>query len=143
MFREFRTWKYYKGGQADDIWVNKLGTTQLENITAGGEITHRIFFPCGLAPIFISFRTDSIMNLFRYDTETGSTEKVTRFDTYDIKFPSASQEHIVFENGGYIYVFDVRSGSLGKADIAINDENLYARTRLLDVAAQASDILSP
>ena len=27
MFREFRTWKYYKGGQADDIWIHKVGTT--------------------------------------------------------------------------------------------------------------------
>ena len=145
MFREFRTWKYYKGGQADDIWVNKLGTTQLENITAGGGDNAQDIFPMWIGSdiYFISDR-DSIMNLFRYDTETGSTEKVTRFDTYDIKFPSASQEHIVFENGGYIYVFDVRSGSLGKADIAINDENLYARTRLLDVAAQASGYsLSP
>ena len=33
------------------------------------------------------------------------TEKVTDFTEYDIKFPSASSEYIVFENGGYLYKF--------------------------------------
>lgn len=145
MFREFRTWKYYKGGQADDIWINKLGTTQLENITAGAGDNAQDIFPMWIGShiYFISDR-DSIMNLFRYDTETKITEKMTHFDTYDIKFPSSSQEHIVFENGGYIYVFDVKTSDLRKVNITMNDENLYARTRLLDVSKQTSGYsLSP
>ena len=33
VFREFRTWKHYRGGMADDIWIHdfKAGTT--ENLT--------------------------------------------------------------------------------------------------------------
>ncbi|HPW79134.1 MAG: hypothetical protein BWX62_00737 [Bacteroidetes bacterium ADurb.Bin037] len=138
MFREFRTWKYYKGGQADDIWINKLGTTELENITSGDGDNAQDIFPMWIGShiYFISDR-DSVMNLFRYDTDSRTTEKVTHFDTYDIKFPSSSQEHIVFENGGFIYVFDVKTDELKKVDITINDENLHARKRLLDVSAQA------
>ncbi|MDD4257837.1 MAG: protease, partial [Bacteroidales bacterium] len=108
MFREFRTWKYYKGGQADDIWVNKVGTTQMENITKGEGDRAQDIFPMwiGQKIYFISDR-DSIMNLFCYDTQTKTTAKVTHFDTFDIKFPSHSRDFIVFENGGYIYKYNV------------------------------------
>ncbi|HPJ82470.1 MAG TPA: PDZ domain-containing protein [Bacteroidales bacterium] len=139
MFREFRTWKYYKGGQADDIWVNKLGTTQMENITAGEGDNAQDIFPMWIgADIYFISDRDSIMNLFRYNTGTKKTEKITRFDTYDIKFPAAGGDYITFENGGYVYLFHTKTGDLKKVDIRLNEENLNARTRLLDVAGQAA-----
>jgi len=33
VFREFRTWKRYRGGMADDIWVYDFEKKQVENIT--------------------------------------------------------------------------------------------------------------
>jgi hypothetical protein len=33
VFREFRTWKQYRGGMADDIWIFDLKSGALENIT--------------------------------------------------------------------------------------------------------------
>ena len=34
MFREFRTWKRYRGGQADDIWIYDFETKTTRNLTA-------------------------------------------------------------------------------------------------------------
>ena len=145
MFREFRTWKYYKGGQADDIWVNKVGTTQMENITKGEGDRAQDIFPMwiGQKIYFISDR-DSIMNLFCYDTQTKTTAKVTHFDTFDIKFPSHSRDFIVFENGGYIYKYNVNTGQTSKVEVLLHNENLYARDGWLDISEQASNFsLSP
>jgi tricorn protease len=138
MFREFRTWKYYKGGQADDIWIHKLGTTELENITDDEGAYAQNIFPMWVGEYiyFISDR-DDVMNLFRYHTGRKVTEKVTHFDTYDIKFPSAWKETIVFENGGYIYTYATTTGKLEKVTIKLNDEGVYARTRLMDVSRSA------
>jgi tricorn protease len=33
IFREFRTWKRYRGGMADDIWIYDFDTKKTENIT--------------------------------------------------------------------------------------------------------------
>jgi len=33
VFREFRTWKYYRGGMADDIWWINLKTGETKNLT--------------------------------------------------------------------------------------------------------------
>ncbi len=47
------------------------------------------------------------MNLYSYDLGTKQTRKLTDFTEYDIKFPSLGDNAIVFENGGYIYRFDL------------------------------------
>lgn len=142
MFREFRTWKYYTGGQADDIWINKVGTTDLEKIT---DNIHQNIFPMwvGKEIFFISDR-DHTMNLFSYNTETKQETKVTDFTDFDIKYPSHSQDYIVFENGGYIYKFDVKSRKLDKVKIEIVDNNLYSRSKLVDASGRISSYsLSP
>ena len=125
MYREFRTWKYYRGGQADDIWINTVGTTSLENITDNDA---QDVFPMWIGDriYFLSDR-DSIMNLFCYDTATRNTEKLTDFTEYDCKFPSFSQDWIVFENGGYIYRYSVKDGSCSKVTVYLNDEGILAR----------------
>ena len=125
MYREFRTWKYYRGGQADDIWINTVGTTELENITDNDA---QDIFPMWIGDkiYFLSDR-DRIMNLFCYDTATKQTRKVTDFTEYDCKFPSFSQDWIVFENGGYIYKYSVKDGSCSKVSVYLNDEGILAR----------------
>lgn len=148
MFREFRTWKYYRGGQADDIWIHRNGTTELENIT---DHPAQDIFPMwiGEAVYFLSDR-DSIMNLFRYDLQTRRTEKMTDFDRYDIKFPSCSDRYIVFENGGWIYRFDVEDRSCRRIPVILRDEGLSARTawtegrpgRDLNLAPDGSRVLT-
>ena len=34
IFREFRTWKYYKGGMADDVWIYNFETKETTKVTA-------------------------------------------------------------------------------------------------------------
>ncbi len=138
MFREFRTWKYYRGGQADDIWVHPMGTTQLENIT---NHPAQDIFPMWIdQEIYFLSDRDSIMNLFCYDTRTKNISKITNFDTYDVKFPANSNDYIVFENGGYIYKYTVATRKTEKVDIRLNSEDLYARNQWVYAAPQASDM---
>lgn len=127
MFREFRTWKYYRGGQADDIWINTVGTTKLENITNNDA---QDIFPMWIgSKIFFLSDRDHIMNLFCYDTQNKQTSKLTNFDLYDCKFPSYSQDYIVFENGGYIYKYSVKENKCEKVEITLESDDLYARSK--------------
>ncbi|NMB36795.1 MAG: protease [Bacteroidales bacterium] len=142
MFREFRTWKYYKGGQADDIWIHKVGTTSLEKIT---DNPSQDVFPMWIGDeIFYLSDRDRTMNMFVYNTKTKKSEKVTDFTEYDIKFPSASKDYIVFENGGYIYKFSVKDRTCTKVDITLSSDNIWSRTELGDASKRMSSYaLSP
>jgi tricorn protease len=132
MFREFRTWKYYRGGQADDIWINQVGTTKLEKITDNDA---QDIFPMwiGTEIYYLSDR-DHTMNLFCYDTRTKETRKVTDFTEYDCKFPSYSQQYVVFENGGYIYKYDVKARKCEKVTVYLENDNIYGRPEYKNVA---------
>lgn len=142
MFREFRTWKYYRGGQADDIWLATLKDGKIENLTKNEA---QDIFPMfiGRDVYFISDR-DKVMNLFVYHLDTKQTEKLTDFNEYDIKFPSHSNDYIVFENGGYIYKYSVKEKSCTKIPIELNDEGIFARAKWTDASKRISGYsLSP
>ena len=144
IFREFRTWKRYRGGMADDVWVYDFETKKIENITnnAGLDI-----IPMWSAKkvYFLSDRDESKrMNLYSYDLETKDTKKLTSFTDYDIKFSSLGPNAIVFENGGYIYRFDLASGQAAKVPVMIADDLLSGRTRLARVGDKVTNFeISP
>ena len=142
MFREFRTWKYYRGGQADDIWIHKVGTTQIEKISDNDA---QDIFPMWIGDeIYYLSDRDRIMNLFAYDTRTRQTRKVTDFTEYDCKFPSYSQDYVVFENGGYIYKYTVKTGKCEKVTIYLENDNVYSRPEYRNVSnSMTSFSLSP
>ena len=132
VFREFRTWKYYKGGMADDIRVYDFETRQTTNITNNPA---QDIFPMwhGNEIYFLSDR-DRIMNLFVYNTDTKETRKVTDFKEYDIKFPSIGKNEIVFENAGYIYIYDINSKQIQKVNITITNDLPGGRNTIKDVS---------
>ncbi|HTX87519.1 MAG TPA: PDZ domain-containing protein [Bacteroidales bacterium] len=130
VFREFRTWKYYRGGMADDIWIYDFKTKQVEDITNNPA---QDIFPMWTGDkIYFCSDRDRIMNLFVYDLKTKETKKVTQFTDYDIKFPSLGDNAIVFENGGYIYVFDLATQKAVKLDIRIPTDLITSRSQLKD-----------
>lgn len=125
VMREFRNWKYYRGGMADDIWVYDPEAKSVKNIT---ENPAQDIIPMWIGDeiFFISDR-DMTMNLFAYNTRTGKTEKVTDYTDYDIKFPSTDGKRIVFEKGGWIYNFDPATRKAEKIDIRMAPEANQAR----------------
>jgi tricorn protease len=142
VFREFRTWKYYRGGMADEVWIHNLVTKETEAITSN-DAQDIIPMWIGDEVFFLSDR-DRTMNLFVYNTNTGETEKVTTFTDYDIKFPSAKGNTIVFEKGGYLFTFNALSREIKQVPVTINNDMNYARGKLSPVAGNiASASLSP
>jgi len=132
VFREFRTWKYYGGGMADDIRIFDFTSGQVINIT---ENPAQDIFPMwsGENIYFLSDR-DRRMNLFVYNIPTQQVRKLTNYSEYDVKFPSLGDNAIAYENGGYIYLFDLRTNQPSQIDIRIADDFLGGRDALKDAA---------
>ena len=139
VFREFRTWKRYRGGQADDVWIYDFGAKTTANIT-NNPAQDIIPMWSGNIIYFISDRDENKrMNLHSYNLTTRETRKLTTFTDYDIKFPSLGDNSIVFENGGYIYRHDLASGTTAKVTIQINDDFNNGRGGLIDVSKQVTN----
>ncbi|MEN8225317.1 MAG: PDZ domain-containing protein [Bacteroidota bacterium] len=136
VFREFRTWKYYKGGMADDVWIYDFESKELENITNN---EYQDIFPMwhGTKIYFLSDR-DRTMNLFVYDTESGNTEKLTDYTVYDIKFPSLGDKAIIYENGGFLYTYDLGTAAITKVNVVIAEDLASGRNELKDASKNIS-----
>lgn len=132
VFREFRTWKYYKGGMADNVWVYDFKTKETINITKND---NQNIFPMWHGDIiyFLSDR-DRTMNLFAYDLNNKTTTKITNYTNFDIKFPSLGNESIIFENGGYIYNYNFTDRKVTKVTVNINNDFTTGRNELKDAS---------
>ena len=134
IFREFRTWKRYRGGMADDIWIYDFKTRKIENITNNPALDI-IPMWSGDKIYFLSDRDENQrMNLYVYELATKQTRKLTDFKDFDIKFPSLGPEAIVFECGGHIYRFDLKSERTTRVPVIIADDQVTGRTEIVKVA---------
>ncbi len=134
VFREFRTWKRYRGGQADDVWLYDFDTKQTTNLT-NNPAQDIIPMWGGNKVYFISDRDENKrLNLYSYDLTTKETKKQTTFADFDVKFPSVGDKAIVFENGGYIYRFDLASEKYEKVAVTIDEDFALGRTNVVDVS---------
>jgi tricorn protease len=134
VFREFRTWKRYRGGMADDIWIYDFETKKIENIT-NNPTQDIIPMWSGNKIYFLSDRDENKrMNLYVYDLITKETKKLTSFTEFDIKFPSLGPGAIVFENGGYLFRFDLVTEKTDKVPVIVADDMVSGRTKLVKVS---------
>lgn len=135
VMREFRTWKYYRGGMADDIWI--YDGKSVTDITAGCDAQD--IFPMWVGEeVYFASDRDMTMNIFVYNTKTKATVKVTDFHDYDVKFPSTNGQLIVFEQAGYIWKLDPATKEYSKIPVRIASDDVYARPEARDVSHMLS-----
>ncbi len=139
VFREFRTWKRYRGGMADDVWLYDFKTKATTNLTNNPALDIIPMWK-GNTVYFVSDRDASFrMNLYSYNIGTKQTKKLTDFTEYDIKFPSLGDNAIVFENGGYIYRFDLASEKAAKVPVTIAEDFGASRPVVVDVSRNVTN----
>ena len=76
------------------------------------------------------------MNLYRYDLASKKSRKLTNFTEYDIKWPSLGPDAIVFENGGYLYTFDLASEKATQIHVTVAGDDIESRAEMKSVADQ-------
>src|ERR1700731_1939021 len=139
VFREFRTWKHYRGGMADDIWIHDFKTGATENLTNNPAQDICPMWGPDNKISFISDR-DGRMNLFVVDLTSKETRQLTSFKDFDIKFPAIGKESIVFEQAGYIWRYDLKSGQATPLPIEIKEDLAIGRSTLVDAAKHIESV---
>jgi tricorn protease len=139
VFREFRTWKHYRGGMADDVWIFDFKTGQTTNVTNDPSQDICPMWGPDNRIYFISDR-DGRMNLFSTDLSGKDTKQLTTFKDYDIKFPSLGKDAIVFEQAGYIWRYDLASGQSAVVPIDIKEDFASGRSAMVDASKHIESV---
>lgn len=119
--REFRTWKRYKGGRATELWIYDLKNHSSEQMTSfAGADQWPTWFGNN---IYYASDKDLKLNIYKYDLSTRQTEQITFHKDFDVMWPSGENGQIVYENGGYLYKLNLKTGADEKLVININFDN--------------------
>ena len=145
LFRDFRTWKRYQGGWAQDLYVFDPDQKTAENITNDPR-TDRDPMWIGDRIYFASDRTGTL-NLWSYEPKTKKTYQETFSERWDVRWPSAGgpgQGRVVYEKGGELFWFDCKARAEHAIPIRVPDEALLRRGSEVDAKGLIEDYaLSP
>jgi len=140
IFRNFRTWKRYDGGLAQNIDLYDFATKKLTQVTdwPGTET----------APMWVGdtiyFLSDHDANrrenIWAVDLRTHEFRELTHFTDFDIDFPSLGDTGITFQQGGDLYVMDLPSEQLHKLSVRVPDDGVHTSPRFVDAGKYIRDV---
>jgi len=67
------------------------------------------------------------MNVWSYDLNTKELVQNTHFKEFDCKSLESGKEKLIFENGGYLYVFNPEHGEARKLSVSVHGDFPWAR----------------
>ena len=145
IFRDFRQWKRYTGGMAQDITIYDLKNNAVDGVIPHTEYTDSFPMWHGNTIYFTSDRgPEHRLNIYSFDLATKQVQQLTKFDQFDIMWPGLGPDAIVFENGGYLYTFDLETHQPKKLTIYLNGERGQAMKRWTDASRHVADFdISP
>ena len=144
IFRNFRTWKRYQGGMAQDISIYDFKTNEIQQLphedwTDTFPMWHgdTVYFDSDRGP-------EHRLNLYSYSLKSRKIRQLTHFTDFDVNWPSLGPDAIIFENGGYLYTFDLNNEKPRKVTIYLPGDMELARKRWVNVSPLIADFdLSP
>jgi tricorn protease len=136
IFRNFRTWKRYNGGLAQQIFTYDFNTRELKQLTNwSGTNTSPMWY--GDRIYYLSDQdANRRANIWVMDTVSKQTREVTHFTDYDIDFPALGGDAIAFQQGGKLYRLDLPGEHLEEVPVLLPDDSLRTRPRVADVKGE-------
>ena len=136
--RDFRTWKRYQGGWAQDLYIFDLGSYEVRRITDDPRSDRD---PMWIGDkIYFSSDRDGTLNLYAFDIAGGQTEQLTKSKTWDVRWPGDDgQGRIVYELNGELQVYDIAAGRSERVEIEVPDDGLWMRPERISVAKRIED----
>jgi tricorn protease len=133
LFRDFRTWKRYAGGWAQDLYIFDVEATTAKRITQDPRADRDPMW-IGQSVYFNSDR-NGFSNIYRHDLANDKVEQVTRYTAWDVRWPSADASgQIVFELDGDLHVLDTRTGKDAAISIYVPDDGISRQPERVSAA---------
>ncbi len=128
LVREHRTWKRYRGGTAQDLWVGDPKKKDFKRIT---DFDGTDAFPMWHdGRVWFLSDQGGTVNLWSVAPDGSDREAHTDLGDMDARWPEISPDgRIVFMLGGDIHLFDPATGSHAKIDIDLPSDRPLTRDR--------------
>ncbi len=128
----YQQWKNYRGGRISTLWICSLADYSVVKIPQPKDgcndaspmwIGDKIYF--------LSDRNGEF-NLFTYEVNSKEVSQLTSFKDFPILNASSGDNKIVFEQEGYLHIYDTRLSSENKLTVGIAADLLELRPRFVE-----------
>ena len=143
LFRDFRSWKRYEGGWAQELYIFDRETHLVERVTTHRRADRDPMW-IGNAIYFTSDRSGTL-NLYSYDLGSRETVQLTDSGTWDVRWPGDDgANRIVYELNGELQIYSIDQGASRPIAITVPDDGLAMRPSRVAAADLIEDAeLSP
>lgn len=103
-------WRHYRGGSQGKISLYDFDSNAYSELPIHNE---QAYYPMvvGSSVYYVSDRAENSLNLYRYNVDTKKDLQLTHFTDADIRFPNTDGKTIVWERDGYLWDYDIATGS--------------------------------
>ncbi len=142
IWRNFRTWKRYRGGMTQNLWIYDIPGNRLDKLTENDSISTE---PAWIGDrIYFTSDRDKICNLFSIDPASRKVAKLTDHRDYDVRWASGGPGGVVYENGGDLFLYDIAAGRSSTIAIRVPSERPAARPGFVPLSDRITEFgLSP
>ncbi|MDQ3024049.1 MAG: PDZ domain-containing protein, partial [bacterium] len=136
---EWGSWNRYQGGSTADIWLFNLDTHESRRMTNFAGTDDMPMWHDQLVYYVSDCGSDCRRNIHVYDMDMGSTRQVTNFTDYDVKWPSAGPNDIVFEQGGKLLRMSLPDEKVHEVPVILPGDRPALRTQSVEVGGNIAD----
>ncbi len=125
----FNQWKNYRGGTATRIWIYDVADQSVVQVPQPeGRCNDTDPMWIGKQVYFRSDRNGEF-NLFACDPATKKVSELTRHDDFPIQNASAGAGRIVYEQAGWLHLFEPGSGRSTRLEVGVPADLIETRAR--------------
>ncbi len=149
LFRDFRSWKRYEGGWAQDLAIFDLKTHDLKKIAVSPRTERDPMWiknnKTGENDIYFVSDRGGTLNLYKYDVKSEAVKKLTDSTEWDVRWASSDgRSKIVYEFGGELKLFNTETGEVRDIPVQVPHDGLSMRASRYDVSKNIESFaLSP
>lgn len=133
-YEVFNQWKKYRGGTQARIWIFNTENNEVVEIprpATGGNDANPQWI--GNDVYFRSDRNGEF-NLYSYNTSTKEIKQYTTYNDFPILDLNANETNLIYEQAGYLHMFDLTTYKSNKLTIGIATDLLEMRPRYVSGA---------
>ncbi len=128
----FQQWKNYRGGTTANIWLYSFQDKSIIKIPQPNGGSNDVQPMWKDDSIFFLSDRNGEFNLFSYSKSSKEINQLTQFDDFPITNASLGKNKIIFEQAGYLHLYDISQKSTTKLQIGIATDLLELRERYVN-----------
>src|SRR5206468_1036733 len=116
---QFLQWKRYRGGAVSRLWIYDVATHAIEKVPQPDARANDPEPAWVGDTVYFRSDRDGELNVYAYDTKSKTVKRVTNHTDFPVLHVAAGGGKVVYEQAGYLHLYDPTSGSAKKLTIGV------------------------